>query len=305
MHTKNELLQNLSKVEHFSKAGKIQRFFRHPYKYIYALAFRDMIYPSTQKSKAVLCDTFYGVPIHLQLPAGTEIYLCKGKAHTAETKLARFLIQQLQPGDIFIDVGAHYGYFSLLAAQLVETTGKVFAFEAAPETYKCLQKNSLSYPQLQVFNQAISDTNSELVFYQFANLYSEYNSFNIDQYKESPWFANNQPQAINIPATTLYQFFAECSIHPQYIKIDVEGAELKVVKGALPYLKIHKPTLIMEYLSTTKNNSIYQKAEALLSDLNYKPNLINSDGALSPLNNVNSYLDEQGLDTENIVFIKR
>jgi len=145
LYTKTELLKKLSKVEHFSKAGKIQRFFKHPFKYVYALVFRDIIYPTTQKSKSVISDTFFGVPMHLQLPVGTEIYLGKGKAHPAETKLARFLIQQLKPGDIFIDVGAHYGYFSLLASQLVGTTGKVFAFEAAPETYKCLQKNSLSH----------------------------------------------------------------------------------------------------------------------------------------------------------------
>ena len=47
----------------------------------------------------------------------------------------------LHPGDVFVDLGAHTGYFTLLAADLVGATGHVFAFEPSPERYRELLRN--------------------------------------------------------------------------------------------------------------------------------------------------------------------
>lgn len=47
----------------------------------------------------------------------------------------------LRPGDIFIDIGANIGYFSVLAARLVGPTGRVFAFEPVPPTVERLRHN--------------------------------------------------------------------------------------------------------------------------------------------------------------------
>lgn len=305
MQTKNELLQQLATVEHFAKATKLQRLLKNPFKYIHAIVFRDFWYKQTKKSKAVFCKTFWGTPMHLELPAGTEIYLTTGKAHAVEIKLAKFLIQQLQAGDVFVDVGAHYGYFSLLASYLVGKTGQVFAFEAAPQTFKTLQKNKSAFQQLQVYNQAISNENSSMVFYQFPNLFSEYNTFNVEQFQQENWFKNNPPKAVNISALSLHHVLTEKKVHPKLIKIDVEGAELKVIEGAVSYLKNNNPQLIMEYLSTARGNETYKKAEALLGSLHYYPHLIDGCGQLKPLENVVAYLNTQGLETENIVFKKR
>lgn len=305
MQTKTELLQHLASVEHFAKATKLQRILKDPLKYIYAIVFRDLWYKQTKKSKAILSRTFFGIPMHIDLPAGTEIYLSGGKAHVVEIKLARFLIHQLLPGHVFVDVGAHYGYFSLLASYLVGKTGKVLAFEAAPETFNTLQKNKHSFQQLKVHNQAISNTKAELVFYQFPNLYSEYNTFDVDQFKQEAWFKNNPPQAINISAQSLHHVLSEKQLHPQLIKIDVEGAEFEVIEGAVPYLQAYTPLVIMEYLSTARGNKSYKKAETLLQKLHYYPNQININGQLNPIKDVAAYLDATGLETENIVFKKK
>lgn len=305
VHTKNDLLQQLASVEDFAKATKLQRLLKNPLKYIYAILFRDLWYKPTKKSKTIVSNAFFGTPIHVELPAGTEIYLSGGKTHPVEVKLAKFLIQQLQPGDVFVDVGAHYGYFSLLASCLVGKTGQVFAFEASPQTFKTLQKNKVTFQQLHVYNQAISNKNSSIVFYQFPNLFSEYNTFNVKQFMKETWFKDNPPLAINIPALSLSSVLTKKQIHPKLIKIDVEGAEFKVIEGAITYLKNNTPQIIMEYLSTSRGNETYKKAEALLSNLHYYPHLIDGQGQLKPLENVANYLDAQGLETENIVFKKQ
>jgi FkbM family methyltransferase len=53
----------------------------------------------------------------------------------------RFLIERLKPGQVFVDGGACYGYFSLLAAELVGPAGKVLAFEPHPRSAALLRRN--------------------------------------------------------------------------------------------------------------------------------------------------------------------
>lgn len=77
--------------------------------------------------------------MNIALPASTDIYLTGGKSHDSEIRLAKFLIKNLNQGDNFVDIGAHYGYFTLLGAHLVGKGGRVF-FEPGKSTYSLLEK---------------------------------------------------------------------------------------------------------------------------------------------------------------------
>jgi len=59
----------------------------------------------------------------------------------AEPGVDRVLREKLKKGDTFIDIGAHIGYYSILARNIVGESGKVIAFEPNPESYKLLKKN--------------------------------------------------------------------------------------------------------------------------------------------------------------------
>jgi len=65
----------------------------------------------------------------------------------------------LQPGDLFIDVGAHIGYFSVLAASLVGKTGQVFSFEPIAENRKYLEHNiEINYLEnVRIIPQVVSN----------------------------------------------------------------------------------------------------------------------------------------------------
>nr|MBS0037520.1 FkbM family methyltransferase [Saprospiraceae bacterium] len=138
---KAELLQGLKRVEKIAIASRWDRFWKNPKKYADAVLYRKLFYPKwgTRKVKS---ETFFGKKINLLLPSGTDIFLTGGKSHPSEIRLARFLIQKLNPGNVFLDVGAHYGYFSLLGSVLVGETGKVFSFEASESTFAMLELNS-------------------------------------------------------------------------------------------------------------------------------------------------------------------
>jgi len=75
--------------------------------------------------------------VTLPEPASVQIFL-EGQM---DPNLTDFLCHTLKSGQVFVDVGAHLGYFSLLAGRLVGPSGHVLAFEPAPETFALLERN--------------------------------------------------------------------------------------------------------------------------------------------------------------------
>lgn len=138
--TQQELLSGIEKVQKIASASKLERMLANPVKYFRAIFFREIIYRRTRKSQEVQATTFFGFPMRILLPSATDICLTGGKSHPSEIRLAKYLIQNLRHNDSFLDIGAHYGYFSLLAAQLVGSNGRVTAFEASPSTFQVLKK---------------------------------------------------------------------------------------------------------------------------------------------------------------------
>lgn len=74
------------------------------------------------------------------------------------------MAERLKPGDVFVDVGANIGYFSLLASKLVGPGGRVVAIEASPEVFDLLRRNlELNKAHnVRAVNVAISDREGSL-----------------------------------------------------------------------------------------------------------------------------------------------
>ncbi len=301
---KNRLLNNIEKVKSLASTSKVRRMLRHPFKYCYAILFRELIYKRQKKAKEVIGETFFESKMNILLPSSTDIYLTGGKSHFSEIKLAKFLIRNLKIRDVFFDIGAHYGYFSLLASKLVGNSGRVIAFEAAPSTFKILKKNKVRENNLDIFNTVLSDTRELLKFYQFPNLYSEYSTLNVKQFSESNWYNIHKPKEIIVESDYLDNFIGNTKIYPTIIKIDVEGAEYKVLKGAIDLLKEQAPIIVMEYLSDKRGNTEHIKAEHLLNSLGYLSFRINMDGDKEKCNNIRKFLRENKVESDNIVFVK-
>lgn len=159
-----------------------------------------------------------------------------------ENRLLECLASHLRPGDTFYDVGAHVGFVTLVAARLVGPQGKVFAFEADPEnsarTGDHARMNSL--PQVEVVCSAVWSESTTLSFARAADASSR-NTGAIAQFVED----SDAGQVISIPAITLDRF-AEEHRAPNVIKIDVEGAEGDVLKGAEAVFREARPILICE-----------------------------------------------------------
>lgn len=302
--SKKELLLKIKKVEEIASASKLKRMLMNPFRYVDAIFFREFIYKKNKKEKEVRCNTFFDSYLHLLLPSSTDIYLTGGKSHHSEIRLAKFLIHHLNHDDTFLDVGAHYGYFSLLASKLVGKQGSIYSFEASPTTYGILQKNKLDIDNITAFNLAVSDTNSYLTFYEFPNLYSEYNTLDVEQFKNEDWFRDYKPKEIKIETIPLDHFLIEEKIKPRIIKIDVEGAEFKVINGMEKYLSNNAPIIVMEYLSSERENTGHIMADKLLKSLGFQSFSIDDEGKLCEVEVVSAYMKAKGLESDNIVFKK-
>ena len=297
------LHKKLDTVASIAGSTKLQRFLRDPVKYFNAVVLREISYKRTQAEKSVQSTTFFGADMQLLLPSGTDIYLTGGKSHDSEVRLARLLVEVLKAGDSFVDVGAHYGYFTLLASTLVEAGGRVVCIEAAPRTYEVLQQNVAPIANISAYNAAISDREIELKFYEFPNLYSEYNTTDVDQFRNESWFARYPPKESIVKGLTLDSFLEKNNVRPSLIKIDVEGAEHQVIGGAVKHLQQFKPMIVMEYLSSNRGNRPHVQAAQSLLALGYEQYCIDAKGGLSAVENVEHHLRAQQLDSDNIVFV--
>lgn len=301
---KEYLLRKLNKVEEFATTSKTGRLLANPFRYLSSLFFREFIYSRKKQERIREVTLFWGQKMQIALPASTDIYLAGGKTHDSEIRLTRFLIENLDPGDSFLDIGAHYGFFTLLASALTGPSGSIISFEPAAKSYELLLVNTRNAGNIRIQRKAVSDTPEPITFYQFPNLFSEYNSIDIAQFENEEWFADFKPEKTTVEATTIDAVTANGNFVPKIIKIDVEGGEYHVLKGGATLLSQHKPVIAMEHLEAGRHNEKHQEAVNLLRGLGYKSYIITASGNLEEISDINAYLTGNKMESDNIIFRK-
>ncbi|MFZ4544559.1 MAG: FkbM family methyltransferase [Saprospiraceae bacterium] len=301
---KEELFKKIDEIEQYAKASRFYRLYHTPARYLNAAFFNKLIYPFTRREKHTDITTFFDAKIRIALPAGTDLYLIGAKSHESEIRLARFLMNRLDEGNCFVDVGAHFGYFSLLASMLVGESGKVVVFEAAQKNFSLLQRNCAPFKNIQLYNNAVSDKSEILTFYEFPALYSEYNTVDIAQFENEPWFERYPPQKLEVQSLTLDETLLTLDLESSIIKIDVEGAEFKVISGMIALLEKYPLVIVMEYLNPSRHNTEHQKAAELLRSKGYEQFIILHGGDLQKIADIDKYLLKGNFESDNIVFKK-
>jgi len=152
-----------------------------------------------------------------------------------EPALSHFLQQNLDTDSCFLDVGAHIGYFSCIAAAK-STQGEVHLFEVDKHCIKYINKNIHinDFKNISVNNLAVSNS-KDGVFIPNKNIPN--NKTNIMVKRFSGRYT---------PSITIDDYVAEQQIKPDFIKIDVEGAEIKVIEGMQKTLQLTPLTLLIE-----------------------------------------------------------
>jgi FkbM family methyltransferase len=279
---------------------------KHPLKLIYYFLFKKFFYERNLKGKVCRVKTFSGHNIKILLPAGLDIYFFGLKSHPSEIALTKYLVKTLKPGDVFIDIGAHFGYYTLLASDLVGGAGKVIAIEASPETFRLLNLNTKKSHNIHTKNLAVCEKCGNNKFFVFPVYYSEFNTLNPEHYKTSKWYQKVSAREVDVSSITIQQLIEDAPAIPKMIKIDVEGAEDRVIKGGFEILQsITGVQLIMEYVNDGKNVKPYSTAESILKGIDYSSYIINIDGTLTHCPaSILDYMNQHKLVSENVVFLK-
>ena len=295
------LHDGLAEVERLARASRLGRLAARPAPYLLALGHRVVAYRLGRRPLRARARTFYGADLAVDLPAGTDIYLTGGKSHDSEIRLARYLLRAVPAGGTVLDVGAHYGYFALLAAELVGPEGRVEALEAAPGTFAILRDNASAKPQLTVHALAAAAEPGQLTFSEFDALHSEYNALAIAHAAAAGWAAGTPPTAVTVAATSLDDLARERGLRPDLVKVDVEGAEDAVLAGAGELLRRVRPTVVLELLPATGADGPHARAARLLAAAGYRPRRIAASGHLEAIEDAVAYVAAVG-ESDNVVF---
>jgi FkbM family methyltransferase len=179
----------------------------------------------------------------------------KYSACEAEQRLIPFLCDKQHIG---IDVGANIGIYSGL---IVKHAQACHAFEANPALARLLQRAQV--PGLTVTNAAVSDRSGQVTLYVPRQIHG---LASVEVANPGLKGGNIGPlDAVQVPAVRLDEItFAPVSL----IKIDVEGHEESVLKGAVNTLNQHRPSLIIEN-DNRHNPGVVGRVQALLSGLGY------------------------------------
>ena len=198
-----------------------------------------------------------------------------------EQKELRFVEGFLQPGMTVLDVGAHHGLYTLLASKRVGRKGKVIAFEPSPRERRRLMRHIR-------FNCC---RNVTVMPFALADSAGACDFFVVSKFED--WCNSLRPPAVK-HGTSKIRAEVKCAddVLPElgitrvdFMKVDIEGAELSFFKGASRILQQSRPAILAEVQDSRTKAWGYAAGDILefLVALNYRWFWVTETGGLQPI----------------------
>ena len=191
--------------------------------------------PYQYKSTSTRKVTRNGINYHLYPSDSMDWFVYFGFSETAKIKL----LSLVQKGFNIIDVGANMGETTLNFAKLVGNTGKVLSLEPDPGNFRKLSENIYqnNFSNIKLLNIGAGNQHS------FFNLsMADINNTGKNRVRETSESKENMVEINTLESITAKENITKVD----FIKIDVEGYEMKVLQGAENIINTHKPILFIE-----------------------------------------------------------
>jgi FkbM family methyltransferase len=217
-------------------------------------------------------EQFPSVPLPIRLPSGiwwlarndhVSRPLIQGNFETAEFS---FIRKFLQPGMTMLDIGAHHGFYTLLASRIVGDAGRVYSFEPSPRERKALLRHvSLNRcKNVRVQALALGAEKKEAELHVVEGSQTGCNSLR-------PPVVLSGTSSVRVRVMPLDDWLSEQKIgHVDFIKLDVEGGELEVLKGAEALLERRPRPVILAEVQDIRTRAWGYKAKDVIESLRGK-----------------------------------
>jgi FkbM family methyltransferase len=198
---------------------------------------------------------------------GVKMICSKGDYRTAPIDILNFfdyekeetsmLENLVSNGDNFIDIGANIGWYSINIG-VARRAAKIFSFEPIPNTYNNLIKNISinAVSNIQTYNFGFSNIAGEFPFYYYPEGSGNASSANLTE--------RNDIEIVQCKVRTLDDFSTDKKLQVDFIKCDVEGAELLVFQGGMQTLEKNLPIIFAEILRKWSNKFNYDPNEIFI-----------------------------------------
>jgi FkbM family methyltransferase len=171
--------------------------------------------------------------------------------------LNKFAALVLRPGDVVLDIGANAGEMSLLMASCVAPAGRVYAFEPQPDCFLELQRSAESAPALNLsaFSLALSDAGGPVTLLKDMRDGGGASTLMAAHADREVAARNAEFSPTPVTATTLDAFCEASALAPDFLKIDVEGAEELVIRGGRKTIAAALPLIWFECWGGLENGA--------------------------------------------------
>ena len=212
--------------------------------------------------------------LHIEDWIQQNIYFV-GAYERAELNL---LNRHLSEDSVFVDIGANFGLYSLVASQKITNSGEIICFEPFPKNYAALKKNISLNSKSYIISEniALGDKKDEL------SLYYQPTEKNLGMVSAN--FIENS-KTIEVDVMSFDEYVNENGIDKiDFIKIDVEGFENQVIIGMRKTLELFSPMILIEIFDEGSINSNHHNAHDYLTRIGYSKYFIDDFGNLSSEN---------------------
>ncbi len=179
----------------------------------------------------------------------------------------KYILETIQPNDVVFDIGAHKGGYLYFFQQLVGSKGKVFAFEPQSFLFNYLQKihGLFKWKNVQLYHLALSDSEGSVTLFIPVKENKKTSS------PGATIVAGTHEDAVTetVQTQTLDSFAQQQNTRVDFIKLDVEGNELKVLKGAINAINKYHPKIIVECERRHVGEAQVKETIAFIESLGY------------------------------------
>lgn len=203
-----------------------------------------------------------------------------------EPEMYELFRQALRPGMFVVDVGAHQGLFTLLGAALVGPTGRVWAVEPAPANFRVLKRKAAAFPHVTAIHAAASDHDGQMRF--------ALDSDNSTRHSLFPDNVGRRWRSRSVRTVALARVLPKGLSRLDLIKIDVQGAEPQVLRGAWPRIRKHHPLIAFELWPKGWRSGGHDPAAVLddLTQLGYSLYYLSARRGLLPESRIREFLEQ-------------